>query len=131
MNIAKPSLQVGAMKLIRLALIAGVVMFGAVILFVHRQPSWKPGTLPPAIGYALLVYAIVALAIARVVRGRILSEGNPAHRASLLMNGWAVAEGAGLLGGVIFFVTGQGQWYLIGLVAMLCAFAMLPLREPT
>ena len=129
MNLAKPSPQ--PVQLIRLALIAGVLMFGAVTLFVHRQPGWKPGTLPSAIGYALLAYAIVALSIARAMRGRVLREPDPQRRASLLIIGWAVGEGAALSGAVIFFVTGQGQWYLLGLLAMLGVFAFLPIRGAT
>jgi len=129
MPLAKPSPQ--PVQLIRLALITGVLMFGAVILFVHRQPSWKPGVLPSAIGYALLAYAIVAVLVARAMRGRVLREPDPQRRASLLLIGWAVGEGAALLGAVIFFVTGQGQWYLLGLLAMLTVFAFLPIRGAT
>ena len=129
MPLAKPSPQ--PVQLIRLALITGVLMFGAVILFVHRQPSRKPGVLPSAIGYALLAYAIVAVLVARAMRGRVLREPEPQRRASLLLIGWAVGEGAALLGAVIFFVTGQGQWYLLGLLAMLTVFAFLPIRGPT
>ena len=129
MPLAKPSPQ--PVQLIRLALITGVLMFGAVILFVHRQPSWKPGVLPSAIGYALLAYAIVAVLVARAMRGRVLREPEPQRRASLLLIGWAVGEGAALLGAVSFFVTGQGQWYLLGLLAMLTVFAFLPIRGPT
>jgi len=129
MPLAKASPQ--PVQLIRLALITGVLMFGAVILFVHRQPSWKPGVLPSAIGYALLAYAIVAVLVARAMRGRVLREPEPQRRASLLLIGWAVGEGAALLGAVIFFVTGQGQWYLLGLLAMLTVFAFLPIRGPT
>jgi len=129
MPLAKASPQ--PVQLIRLALITGVLMFGAVMLFVHRQPSWKPGVLPSAIGYALLAYAIVAVLVARAMRGRVLREPEPQRRASLLLIGWAVGEGAALLGAVIFFVTGQGQWYLLGLLAMLTVFAFLPIRGPT
>jgi hypothetical protein len=129
MPLAKPSPQ--PVQLIRLALIAGVLMFGAVALFVHRQPSWKPGMVPSAIGYALLAYAIVAVSIARAMRGRVLREPDPQRRASLLIIGWAVGEGAALFGAVIFFVTGQGQWYLLGLLAMLGVFAFLPIRGAT
>ena len=129
MNLAKPSPQ--PVQLIRLALIAGVLMFGAVTLFVHRQPTWTPGMLPSAVGYALLAYAIIAVAIARAMRGRVLREADPGRRASLLITGWAVGEVAGLFGAVIFFLTGQGQWYLLGLLAMLTVLAFLPIRGAT
>jgi hypothetical protein len=129
MPLAKPSPQ--PIQLIRLALIAGVLMFGAVTLFVHGQPSWKPGTLPTAAGYALAAYVIVAVVIARAMRGRVLSEADPQRRASLLIVGWALGEAAALFGGVVFFITGQGQWYLLGLLAMFTAFALLPVTPST
>jgi len=44
----------------------GVLLFGAVVLFVHRQPNWKPGALPIAVSYALVPYAILAVSIATV-----------------------------------------------------------------
>lgn len=115
-----------SLQLIRLSLMAGVLLFGAVIVFVHRQPTWKPGALPPAIGYALVAYTIVAVSIAVLLKGRVGRERDPERRASLLVAGWAVGEGAGLFGAVIFFITGQGQWYALGLLAMVCAFAVLP-----
>lgn len=114
---------------IRLALLAGVLMFGAVIVFVHRQPDWKPGTLPSVLGYALLAYVIAVIAIAMALRPRVMREVDPQRRATLLIIGWAVGEAAGLVGGVIFFVTGQGQWYLLGLLAMVGSFALLPARS--
>ena len=129
MAIAKPSAQ--PIQVIRLALIAGVLMFGAVILLVHGQPSWKPGTFPPAVGYALVAYAFVAVSIARAMKGRVLREPDPQRRASLLIAGWAVGEAAGLFGGVIFLVTGQGQWYLLGLLAMASSFALLRITGAT
>jgi hypothetical protein len=123
MTTAKQSPQ--QIQLIRLSLMGSVLMFGAVILFVHRQPSWKPQTLPPAVGYALVAYAIVAVLIARAMRGRVLREPDPQRRASLLLKGWAVGDAAGLAGGVIFMLTGQGQWYLLGLLATAISFALL------
>jgi hypothetical protein len=116
-----------SLQLIRLSLMAGVLMFGAVILLVHRQPNWKPGVLPPAMEYALVACAILAVSIAMMLKGRVTRERDPERRASLLITGWAVGEGAALLGGVIFFITGQGQWYAFGLLAMVCAFAVLPI----
>lgn len=112
--------------LIRLSLMAGVLMFGAVILFLHRQPGWTPGTVPPALYYALVACTIVAVSVAVVLKGRVSREPDPQRRATLLITGWAVGEGAGLFGAVIFFFTDQVQWYALGLLAMLCSFVLLP-----
>lgn len=112
-------------QFIRMALIAGVLMFGGAILFVHSQASWKPALLPPAIGYAQAACAVVGVLFARAMRGRVLAEADPQRRLSLLVTGWAVGEGAALFGGAIFFITGQSQWYLLGLLAMAGAFLLL------
>lgn len=113
------------LQMIRLSLLAGVLIFGAVILFVHRQPNWKPGALAPAIIYALVAYAILAVAIASVLKGRVGREPDPQRRAALVLIGWVVGESAALIGVGIFYITGQSQWYALGLLAIVCSFALL------
>ena len=115
-----------SLQLIRLSLMSGVLMFGAIILFLHRQPTWTPGALAPAITYAMVAYTIVAVSIVVLLKGRVGHEPDPQRRASLTIAGWAACEGAGLFGAVIFFLTGQGQWYALGVLAMVCAFVLLP-----
>ena len=113
------------LQLIRLFLLTAVLLFGAVVLFVHRQPNWKPGVLPIAVSYAVVPYAILAVWIAAVLKGRVRQEPDPQRRASLLVIGWALGEGAALIGLIIFYVTGQAQWYGFGLLAMVISFALL------
>lgn len=100
-------------------------MFGAVVLVVHRQPNWKPGVLPDAVYYALVACAILAVSVAVVLKGRVGREPDQQRRATLLITGWAVGEGAALIGVMIFYITGQAQWYGLGLLAMVSAFVML------
>jgi hypothetical protein len=45
--------------------------------------------------------------------------------AVLIVVGWAVGEGAALIGAVIFYITGQRQWYGLGLLAMASSSALL------
>jgi hypothetical protein len=115
-------------QVIRFALIAGVLMFGAAILFVHRQAGWKAVTLPPAIGYTQVVCAVVAVLFALALRGRVMSESAPQRRAALLITGWAVGEGAALFGGALFLLTAHSQWYLLGLLGMAGSLIALPAR---
>lgn len=115
-----------SLQLIRLSLMAGVLMFGAVAVFVHGQPTWRPGTLPEVVRYALVAYAMVAVSVAVLLKRRIAREPDRERRAALLVIGWAIGEAAGLLGAVIFFFTSEGQWYALGLLVMLCAFVLLP-----
>lgn len=100
-------------------------MFGAVVLVVHRQPNWKPGAIPNAVPYALVAYSILAVLIATILKGRVGRERDPQRRGPLLLIGWVVGESAALIGVVIFYITGQAQWYGFGLLAMVSSFAML------
>ena len=100
-------------------------MFGAVVLVVHRQPNWKPGAIPAAVPYALVAYSILAVLIAAMLKGRVRRERDPQRRGPLLLIGWVVGESAALIGVVIFYVNGQAQWYGLGLLAMVSAYAIL------
>ena len=115
-------------QIIRYALIAGVLLFGAVILFVHSLPNWKPAVLPASAAYAQVACAVLGVLFARGMRGRVAAESDPQKRVSLFVTGWAVGEAAALFGGVIFFITGQSQWYLLGLLGMAGAFLSLRVR---
>lgn len=113
------------LQMIRLFLMMGVLLFGAVIVLAHRKPDWQPGVLPVAADYALVAAAIFAVAFAVVLKGRVAREPDPQRRPTMLLVGWSVGEAAALIGAVIFFITGQAQWYGLGLLAMVCAFVML------
>ena len=121
---AKSSRQ--SLQLIRLSFIAGVVMFGAIVTFVHR-PDRAPGAIPVAVEYALVAFAILVVSVAVILRGRVGRTAEPERRAALLIVGWAIGESAALFGGVILSFTGQAQWYALGFLAMVCTFALLPI----
>lgn len=112
-------------QLIRFALAAGVLLFGAVTVFVHTQPNWKAVALPAAANYAVIAMAFIAVAVAGTLRARVARETIPQRKFSLLLTGWSVGEVAGLCGAVIFFVTGQSEWFLVGLLGMAVSFMML------
>ena len=113
------------LQLIRLFLLVGVLMFGAVVLVVHRQPNWKPGAVPNALPYALVAYSSLVVFIATVLKGRVGREPDRQRRGPLLIMGWAVGESAALFGVMIFYINGQAQWYGLGLLAMVSALAIL------
>jgi hypothetical protein len=121
---------IAPLVLIRLALAGGVFLFGAVGWFVHHRPGWTSApSLPAAIRYLQVALAVSAVFAALVLRGRVANEPDPAKQNSLLITGWAIGESAALLGGVIFFLTPEWQWYALGLVAMFASFRLLPIRR--
>jgi hypothetical protein len=120
--------QITPLALIRLGMAAGVLLFGVVVWIVHQQAKWTPASsLPAAIRIVQVALAVSAVFAAVFIRGRVAAESDLAKRNSLLITGWAVGEGSALLGGVIFFLTPEWQWYALGLLAMLASFRLLPI----
>jgi hypothetical protein len=118
------------LALLRMGLWSGVVLFGVVIWILHRQPGWTPHTMAMPVKYVQALMSVLAVAIALAMRGRTNRETNDAQRNSRLLTLWAVGEAPALLGGVIFFVTGEPQSYVLGLFAMLTTLMLLPIARP-
>jgi hypothetical protein len=118
------------LALLRIGLWSGVTLFGIVIWFLHRQPGWTPGATPMAVKYAQAAMSVVAVAIALGMRGRTNRETDDVQRNARLLTLWAVGEAPALLGGVIYFLTGETQSYVLGLFAMLTTFVLLPITRP-
>jgi hypothetical protein len=128
-----PSAQISplALAVIRIAILAGILLFGAVIWFLHRQPGWspmRPEALRTLRGAALLVCgAMLAVTMAlRVAHGRATTVVGGARLAIL---GWALAEIPALLGGVYYYLSNDPRLYVLGIVILLAAFIILPLRR--
>jgi hypothetical protein len=120
--------QITPISVLRLGMVASVLLFGAVAWIVHQQARWTPAAgLPAAIRFVQVALAVSAVFAALVIRGRVAAETDPVKRNSLLLTGWAVGEGSALLGGVIFLLTPEWQWYALGLLAMLASFRLLPI----
>jgi hypothetical protein len=122
------------LALVRFALLGGVLLFGAVCWFVTDQRGGGPqaDADPAALAvFRVLVPALClgAIAVATVLRGRVARERDAAKRDSLRMIAWAVGEGTALMGGVYYFKLGDPKLYVLGVVAMLATFIILPLRE--
>jgi hypothetical protein len=117
--------------LIRIALLLGVLLFGGVSVFVHRQPGWTPATIDPLV-FRILGIALWAIAVAGVVilRPWVDRAIDPAQRQTISLIAWTLGEVLALYGGVYFFLTGDGSRYVLGLVFMLGTFVLFPVRQP-
>ena len=126
-----PSRDMAKLGVIRVAMLAGVLSFGAIAWFVRRQ---GPVEAPTAVDPAMLRIAgsvIWGLAILGIL-GLFLALRNretPARRSSFSIIGWALGEAVALFGGVYLFLTGDAQWFLAGLTALLLSFFIFPLRR--
>lgn len=120
----------GALAVLRIALLAGVLAFGAVTYYVQRGESWRAAA-PEALSMmrlAMLSTWLVAAVLLLILRVRLTRLTEAAGR-SVLVIAWAVGEGAALFGGVYYFLSGEAQWFIAGLFVMLAAFILFPVRR--
>ena len=125
---------VRTLAIIRSALLAGVLLFGALCWLVTSQRGGgpRPGADPASYEiFRVLVPALClgAVAVAIVMRGLVARERDAQKRTSLSIVGWAMGEGAALAGGVYFLALGDPKLYVFGVVAMLATFIIVPLRD--
>ena len=125
----RPPPPASSLAVIRIALLAGVLMFGAVTYYVQRGPDWEPAA-PDVLStlytvmLAVLVLAVVFLLVLRTRLGR-----SDKGERSLLVVAWAIGESSALFGGVYYFLSGNAQWFIIGLFVMLGSFILFPIRR--
>ncbi|HSJ64418.1 MAG TPA: hypothetical protein VK922_11050 [Gemmatimonadaceae bacterium] len=118
------------LAVIRIALLVGVLMFGAVTYMVQRGDTWQAAgpDLLDTLRVALLATWVVAVVLLLVLRARLTRLTEVAGR-SVLIIAWAVGEGAALFGGVYYFLSGNPEWFIIGLFVMLASFILFPIRR--
>lgn len=122
--------RAATLRIIRVALLTGVLVFGGVAYYLIQQ---KGGGLAPEhadtlqiVNIALLVVAAVGIMI---VQGRHATEREPSRRTTLNILAWAMGEAVALIGGVHFLLIGNPVPYLVGLMMMIASFIVVPIRE--
>jgi hypothetical protein len=120
-----------ALRVIRVALLAGVVIFGTVVFYMTREGpiSDAPSEAGRYLSFVLMGLSAASLAALVVVRSLREKASDWERKSSLTVIGWALGEGPGLLGGVIWMVTASPVPYLIGLAVLLVSFLMIPIPE--
>jgi hypothetical protein len=116
--------------IIRMALLGGVLLFGAVIWFLHRQPGYVPDgsmePLRPVVPFIMLAFVAGIIGV-RVYLSRV-TEPVQLHNFRLI--GWAMGEAAALCGGVYYLNTNDPRFFIMGLFVQLASFIVVPLRQP-
>ena len=123
----RPSPQLARLALIRVAMLAGVLTFGAVVWFLRRTGNAPP--LADAADTLRLVGVVVAfVTVAGILLCRTLASRarESAQRTTFRVAGWAVGEAAALYGGLYYFATGRPLGYMLGLMLLLMAFVLIP-----
>jgi len=123
--------NVTRLLIIRTGLLLGVLVFGAVTWYLRRQGSLE--TLDPSqtatFSYAFMALTAGALVGLFMLRVRVQRTTDGAKQIQLYIIGYAMAESAALFGGVIWYLGGPREWYIAGLVLMVVAFQVLPVRR--
>jgi hypothetical protein len=117
------------LRVIRLALLAGVLAFGGVVWYLLRE-GMETAPLEPGFLYGFVAVLVASGVGIAVIQLRHAAETEPARLQALAIAGWAVGEAPALLGGVLYLLSGNPVPYLVGLGMMLVSFVMIPVREP-
>jgi hypothetical protein len=127
---ASPSRDTAKLGVIRVAMLAGVLSFGAVSWFVRRQGTAPASTVDPGLlGIAgSVIWGLAVLGIL-VLFLLLRNRETPARRSAFSIIGWALGESVALFGGVYLFLIGDPKWFLAGLTALLLTFFIFPLRR--
>ena len=119
------------LRVIRLALLGGVLLFGGVVWYLTARGTTTP--LPPE-GMNPLLIAFTGVSLASliglvVMRSQQARAEDPLRKATLAIVGWAIGELPALMGGVLYLLTTSPIAYYTGLAILLAGFAVIPIPE--
>lgn len=117
------------LRIVRIALLSGVLMFGGVAYYLTQQNG---GLAPESAGPLQIVNIVLLVAAAAallVIQRRHLAERDPGKRTTLNIMAWAFGEATALFGGVHYMMVGNAIPYLVGVVMMVAAFVVVPIRD--
>jgi hypothetical protein len=119
-----PAPSRATLRIIRYAMLAGILVFGAVVAFLRSQGVLSDSGIdgersPVAIALSVMILATIGAVplFSRLIR----AAEDPVRRFQLGIAALAVAEAAALAGGVLWLVSGTWTMYAVGLVLYLVA----------
>lgn len=117
-----------AALVIRAAMLLGVLLFGGVTWFIRRTgdvPPFDPANASTLLWVARGVWGL-SMAACIVLFALWRNARSAARVQSLSIIGWAAGELVAVMGGVVWFLTGNAEWYSFGLVYLVLAFLAFP-----
>lgn len=118
-----------ALASIRIAYVAGLLMFGAVIWFLYSRPGHVAPAPDTPFG-RILPFLLPALLVSTIaMRFVAAKQVEDEKRGTMLIIGWSIGEAAALAGGVHYLLTGNPRWYLAGMFVFLFGLVLLPLKR--
>jgi hypothetical protein len=121
------------LTLIRSAMLLGLLTFGGATWFQHRNghPTPIPAEQARTFSYVFAGLALMAVAALFMLRKRLERAIEMKQQLTLYIAGYGIAEGAALFGGATWFVGGDGNLFVAGLILMVVAFQILPIKRQT
>ena len=115
------------LALIRIALLVGVLVFGAIIWYLQRS-GWESVAVDPR-GLRVAGQAVWGLMTLGTL-GLFLAAGraSPERRAAFSVVAWALGEATAIYGGLFWMMLGDRQWYLYGVACLLLTYFIFPIR---
>jgi hypothetical protein len=121
-----PRLSAATLRIVRYAMLVGVLLFGALAYYQSRNRAPGDGGADLEalrwVGFTFCAGAIASLVVIRGARRRAA----PAARPTLGLIGSAFAEGAALLGAVYMLLGGDAIVFGLGMLIFLASWTLLP-----
>jgi hypothetical protein len=127
-----PPLTATALKVIRAALLMGVLLFGAVIWYLHSTEAPAPvdADMARTLRLAFVIFAVSTVPLLLWVRTLQARAGAFDAAGRMAIVGWAIAEGVAILGAVIYLLTRDAMLFLAGTALLVAAYGVIPVPEP-
>lgn len=119
-------------RIIRLALLAGQLLFGAVAWFLLRTSDAFAADDPELLGTLRLIFFVLAAgALGGIwfLRRLRITASDPQTQAQWCIVGWALGEGLAFFGGVYYLLSGSALLFFAGLLAFALAWLLLPIPD--
>jgi hypothetical protein len=124
-----PGASPTALRLIRMSLLMGVVVFGVIVsVMVQDTPPRAPELARPLL-MVNIVYLIGAMVGILYFQRRHAAEPVRQRRVTFNVVAWALGESTALFGAVHYLLVGSPIPYLVGLGMLIAAFALVPIRD--
>lgn len=128
---ALPRSSLSKLAAIRMAILLGVLMFGAAAWYQRRLPEWvaPEGMRMRPLRIAGMVIWGVAVAGIIAVRLKFSREVERGDSVRISIIAWALAELPALFGAVFYYITGDMTLFIAGVGALVVSFLLFPIAR--
>jgi hypothetical protein len=125
----RPQPGVTQLRLIRMSLLMGVILFGAIVTWMVQGDQPRAPELAQPLLMVNVAYLIGAMAGILYFQRRHAAEPIPQRRVVFNVIAWALGESTALFGAVHYLLVGSPIPFLVGLGMLIAAFVLVPIRD--